>query len=205
MLLGPGQVTLLCTSVLSSSKRKFLRCVINQPRNLINSISRGSSLTLLILHMPPSIYCKCLLMLPPKYVFRIRLPHTSSIHHYYCGLSQYHLSSESMQWPLLLSPLPNSRCERACSFRAMIPLFRMLHGSASHTSTPHPSPPCLLLHGPHTLFSSHSSLLAILSTLLTWPTVSAPAAPSAQKAFALVSLCQCSHPLQGFAQISPSW
>lgn len=205
MLLGPGQVTLLCTSVLSSNKRKFLRCVIDQPRNPINSLSRGSSLTPIVLHMPPSIYCKCLSMLPPKYVFRIRLALTSSIRHCYCGLSQYHLSSESVQRPLLPSPLPNSRCERACSFRAMNTSVQNAAWLSITHKHPHPSPPCLLSHGPHTLFSSHSSLLAILSTLLTRPTVSAPAAASAQKAFALVSLCQCSHPLQGFAQISPSW
>lgn len=85
-------------------------------------------------------------MLPSKYVFRIWLHLASSIHHCYCGLSQHQLLSGSMQWTLLLSP-PKSRWEGACSFNACL-CSESCNGSPLHTSTPHPSLPCLQLHGP---------------------------------------------------------
>lgn len=202
LLLGPGPIPPLCTSVLSLQKKALAPG--DRPRNPINT-KREPSLTPLILHRLPSIYRKCLLMLRSKYVFRIWLHLASSIHHCYCSLSQHQLLSGSMQWTLLLS-LPKSRWEGACSFWAMHVSVQKV-AMAPHYTQALPTLPYLVFcyMAPPTLLSSHSGRLAVPSTLLTWPTVSVPTVPSAQEAFALVSLCQSSRPLQGFAQISPSW
>lgn len=165
----------------------------------MNSISRRSSLPPLNLHIPRSVYCNA----------------------YWCYLQNTYSGSDlslplsvttTMAWVNITSHLDQCNGPCFCLFfqeQVRVSLFfrssvclcsEYYNGSPLHTNTP-TSLHLVFCYTPHTLLSSHSGLLAILPTLLTWPW-----SPFQQKSLPEgLLLCQCSCLLQAFAQIFSSW